>query len=90
VSDEGTCKGCGAALVWALTRDGKPAPITKAPKDTGNVLLFVAPGPTGERVVQCRTFAGFALDELREQGVPLRLNHFADCPDREQFARGGR
>lgn len=88
MSDEGTCKGCGAALVWALTAAGKPAPITKEPKPDGNVLLFVAPSPVdGTRAIHCRTLAGLVLDGLREQGVPLRLNHFADCPAREQFAR---
>jgi hypothetical protein len=76
------CRACKAPLIWAITKDGKRAPITREPKPDGNVLVFrtVTPGP-----VQARVFAGLALDELREQGVPLRLNHFADCPNREDF-----
>jgi hypothetical protein len=76
------CRACGVEMIWAFTRDARRAPITRSPSDAGNVLVF-----RDERgVVQARTFAGFALDELRAQGVPLRMNHFADCPQAEEFA----
>ena len=83
MSDESHCRGCGAEIVWAITLDAKRAPIRKDPRPDGNVLIFRDPRLG---TLQARTFAGFVLDELRDQGVPMRLNHFADCPERERFA----
>jgi hypothetical protein len=78
------CRACKAPLIWAITKDGKRAPITREQSPNGNVLVFrtVTPGP-----VQARTFAGMVLMELQAEGVPLRLNHFADCPNAEDFQR---
>ena len=84
MTDDSHCRGCGAEIVWAITLDAKRAPIVKAPSPDGNVLIFRHPAMG---TIQARTFAGFALDELRDQGVPLRLNHFADCPAAASFAR---
>lgn len=84
------CRACKAPLIWAITKDGKRAPITAEPKPNGNVLVYrdrlkaLASGMP-EDTLHSRTFAGFALAELRAQEVPLRLNHFADCPNREDF-----
>lgn len=74
------CKACNAPLIWAITKDGKRAPITRMPTADGNVLIWPSQG-----TVQARVFAGFALEELRAEGVPLRLNHFADCPKADAF-----
>src|SRR5262245_17494307 len=92
------CEACGCLMVGALTRDGKVAPIEVGPDERGTVLLFRAE-PAGplratfgeEAVVQCRTFAAGSMAhvELVDQGVPLRLNHFAYCPDAARFARSG-
>lgn len=92
------CEACGCEMIGALTSAGRVAPIEQAPAETGNVLLFRAPPPAGLAatfgevpVVQCRTFGeGMALMELREQGVPMRLSHFATCPEAERFGRSGR
>lgn len=86
------CEACGVAMIGALTRDGKVAPIEVDPDATrGNVLLFKAPANGhAEPVLQCRTFAGFALGELQAERVPMRLNHFAFCPERDRFKGGAR
>jgi hypothetical protein len=81
------CEACGKQIVGALTRKGVVAPIELEPDPRGNVLLFRKSAPGYPDATQCRTFAGFALDELVSQGVPLRLNHFAYCPERERFKR---
>lgn len=77
-----SCEACGADLIGARTKDGKTAPITEHCQVGGNVLLF-----RSSAGIECRTFAGAVLDKLREQQVPLRLNHFADCPEKERFTR---
>lgn len=75
-----TCRACGAELVWALTKNG-PSPVTRQPKGNGNVLLFR--GLDGE--VRAAVVDAHVRAWAVEQGVPLRLNHFADCPDAERF-----
>lgn len=76
------CEACGQELIGARTKSGKVAPITYEPRPDGTVLLFRKGG-----VVECRTFAGSTLDVLRLNAVPLRTNHFADCPDALRFTR---
>jgi hypothetical protein len=79
------CGACGASLVGARTAAGKTAPVTLESKVDGNVLVFLS--AEEEPVLECRTFAGEVLDALRRAGVPLKLNHFADCPSAERFKR---
>ncbi len=78
------CEACGRPLIGARTKAGKIAPITYDVQATGNVLLF-----RSSIGIECRTFAGETLEALRAECVPLRLNHFSDCPERERFARDG-
>jgi len=78
VTQEARCSSCGARLIWAQhSKTKKPAPITADPKDNGNVLVFRS-WPEGEPTytLLSPTLAGL----LRKAEVPLRLNHFADCP----------
>ena len=80
------CKGCGAPIVGATQADGKGvSPITAFPKENGNVLLWRDVDDGLPR------YAIIAHSSTREYllalGVPLRLNHFADCPKRKDFER---
>jgi hypothetical protein len=77
------CSACGQHLTWALTTAGKKAPINTEPSDNGNVLIL-QPKSLGEKLAI--TLSGDALDLARKHGLPLHLNHFADCPEAEQFA----
>lgn len=90
------CEGCGAQIVGAaqaaspgVAEDlSKVAPITALPKENGNLLLWrdATDGEPRYAVVgNVRT-----VEYLRALGVPLRLNHFADCPERRRFERGRR
>lgn len=84
------CDACGTMIVGALTRDGEVMPVEMDPSPVGTVLVFRGEGPgTGAATIHCRTFSGFALGELLEQGVPLRLSHFATCPQADSFRREG-
>jgi hypothetical protein len=80
------CGACGAALVGARTLTGATAPVTIDSKDNGNVLVF-SNTTEDPPVLECRTLAGETLRVLREQRVPLKLNHFADCPSADKFRR---
>lgn len=79
------CKTCKAEIRWAMTPAGKAAPIDRLAVESGNVLLLQ---PTGLGKLLAITLTGAALEEARKQHVPLRLNHWATCPDREQWKEG--
>ena len=38
-------------------------------------------------MLQAGTFRRFVLGELQDDGVALRLSHFAGCPEAERFKR---
>ena len=80
------CEACGEALIGALTKEGRTAPLEHASHEDGNVLVF---RPTGHSVnagvLCCRTFAGGVLAALRREAIPLRRNHFASCPHADRF-----
>ena len=86
VSDErpaggrGTCEACGEPLLWAITAGGSRAPLCAKPSDDGNVLVFRRDGE-----LRCATLPPRTVSVLREQGVPLRLNHFANCEAADRF-----
>lgn len=69
------CRSCGAPIIWAATAAGRPAPLDRDPVEQGNVHVY-SDGPAR----RCATLAGAVLDEARDDGVPLRMNHFATCP----------
>ncbi len=83
MSISATCKACQARLIWAITPTGAKAPIDRDPvEEDGNVLLLF---PTGLPDPLAVTLSGYALETARKSPVKLRLNHFATCPDRDQF-----
>ena len=85
-----TCR-CGEALIASPnSKTGNLAPITVEPKDNGNVLLYRVETPEGPEPAEVQhTVIGKAevREYLHERHVPLRLNHFADCPLANQFQR---
>lgn len=74
---------CGAQVVGAAHADtGKVGPITVAAKDNGNVLVY---RDRDGRMTYRPVLDPRALEWFRSSKVPLRLNHFADCPDVERY-----
>lgn len=76
-----TCE-CGKPLVGARSKNGKVSPINVEPSEDGNVLLHKRAGEVSAWVL-----AGDTLAKAREAGVELRLNHWADCPMRDEYAQ---
>lgn len=76
------CDGCGAAIVWAETLDGKRQPFDREPDEKGNRVLL-GRGPVrpplaipSSNVVPCPE-------------ETLYMPHHAVCPDAERFRSGG-
>jgi hypothetical protein len=73
------CRACPTVILWALNRNtGKSSPLVAEPLPEGNIRL-----DTETRLFDVLT--GEALEEAREKGEPLYLNHFANCEARERF-----
>jgi len=68
------CKSCGKPIVWAITTQGKAAPLVAdyARHETKTIKL--------------RTRAG-ATVEVMIISVPERNSHFADCPQKNQWRK---
>lgn len=81
-----TCEACGKQMIGAAhPNTGNVAPILLEPdeEDRGNVLLFKRDGEVRYAIIPNATMRVV----LRDLGVPLRLNHFADCPEAARFHR---
>jgi hypothetical protein len=76
------CRGCNAPIMWAITEEGKRAPLDPQPSTAGNVLIWRV---AGLDTLRCATFAGDTLASLVAHGVPLRCNHFQTCPVADRF-----
>jgi hypothetical protein len=78
------CSACGCPLTWALSTGGAPSPIETETSDKGNVLLI---NPRGLGATLAVVLSKGALELARTREVPLHLNHFAYCPEKERFKR---
>lgn len=77
------CRSCGAPVRWAITPTGAKAPIDFATdSEKGNVLLLQPEAFGGELFAV--TLSKDALALARQHGE-LRTNHYATCPDRQQW-----
>lgn len=68
-------------MIFAWTPAGAQAIVNVAPVENGNVLLLA---PTGFGLLAI-TLSKDALERAQQLGVPLRLSHWADCPDKVEW-----
>jgi hypothetical protein len=73
-----SCKSCGREIVWALTVNGRRAPIDADSASNGNVRLEDG---------LATTLGPDAAAAARELGEQLHLNHFVTCPQAAMHAR---
>lgn len=79
-----SCEACGARLIMAAASNGGSlSPVELMPNPSGNVLLFRMPDGTVTQATLNIQLAG----QLSGLGVPLRMNHFATCPQADRFRR---
>ena len=79
-----SCRSCKAPVHWAFTPNGTRAPIDYEPDgEKGNVLLLKPNVLRGELLAV--TLSGELLERARQQSRHLFLNHWATCPDKEEW-----
>jgi hypothetical protein len=78
-TDTGTCKSCGAKLLWVVNASGRRNPLDRDPSPAGNVRLL----PDGT----CRVVPKADLEAATAAGEELRTSHFATCPGAASFRR---
>lgn len=100
VPDQGTCRGCGAAMLWIRTLEGRRVPLDPEPQDGPSHEGGGA--PKGWAIVRGYDLRGACRAILkRAPGAPFELfagegsgpqdrvyvSHFATCPRRDDFKR---
>jgi hypothetical protein len=70
------CRSCGADVIWALSRNGKPMPFDAKPV-TGIYYLIDGIHPEEK----------LAVHATRPETGPLFRSHFATCPDAEKWRK---
>jgi hypothetical protein len=82
-----TCRSCGAAIVWAkMIRDGVPTgktmPVDAGTDPKGTVWLY-----GGDDDPKATVLTGLELENARFTAAPLRLSHFATCPQSREWKK---
>lgn len=77
------CEACGVPLIGARSSSNPKSvlPVVLEPHPRGNVLIQQREGVMTGFVVGDKLL----LAKLHGLGVVMRINHFADCPQRERF-----
>lgn len=75
-----TCSSCGAEIIWAVTRNNKPIPISSLEYADGNIVLLPDPDPREPPLAH-------VLAKGENPKLPRRVTHFVDCPSADQHRR---
>jgi hypothetical protein len=86
---KGTCRGCGAEMLWVeMIGTGKRNPLNPKPDPERGDILVVAGSGSRRLGLSVAKLTKEAREEAKESGAQLYLSHFATCPDRGKFKRG--
>jgi hypothetical protein len=75
VKPNGTCRSCGAPIVWVITANGKQMPLDPEPADDGNV--WVTGVWAGRRTVA----VGLTGADVPRNEALRYVSHFVTCKD---------
>lgn len=73
------CRSCGAAIIWAVTRNEKSIPLDAEPSPEGNVVL--------DDLRNATVLGPLDLLLHDRDAQPLYMPHHASCPDGEEWKR---
>ena len=87
MSDRGTCRSCGAPVLWVKTEARKAIPLDPEPVEGGNIIVSVGPGRQEtahtERAEETAARRACPIPE----GRTAFLSHFATCPDHKKWRK---
>lgn len=75
--EHGTCRSCGAPILWAVTDKGRRIPLDPEPSDDGNQFVY--------RDVDAKLRA--TAREPARIASTRHVPHFATCPNARQHRR---
>lgn len=79
---ESTCRSCQAAVLWAVTHNGKRMPVDAEPVEGGNIKLR----REGDKVIA--EFPGKEHPALFEDNNRARyVSHFSTCPESTEWRK---
>ena len=81
------CRGCGAEIAFIKTVKGKTMPVNPE-----SVYFIPAGGPNTYVMITGEVERGREPD-WADQGTPTQIgyiSHFATCPERDSFRKGGK
>lgn len=84
---QGTCRSCGASVLWATTPRGKKCPMDQLPLAEGaevpkNIIRW--------RLVSFGKRLEAVPAKFGEVAADLHLSHFATCPNAREHSRKGK
>lgn len=79
-----TCRSCGAAMIFAGTRNGRAMPVDRAPAPGGNVRLHNRDG-----LLEAEVLGPLEQQLAEDEGEQLHWPHHATCPDRDRWKTHG-
>ena len=86
----GRCRSCGAAVYFAKTATGSTMPVDAEPSPRGNVQLRLRNGEVHAAVLDQEQAERLRLAaEVLGSPLPLRLSHFATCPNASSWRKRG-
>jgi hypothetical protein len=87
MSDRGTCRSCGAPILWVKTEAGKAIPLDPDPIEGGNIIISVQ--GRGVEVAHVET----EIEKRARLACPIPagrtafISHFATCPQAKKWRR---
>jgi hypothetical protein len=85
----GTCRGCGARMLWCVTINGNPQPFDVEPVDGGEFVLLSRHhvGDGSPLALAVTHLDDDARGQLPNAVVARHMPHHATCPEAGQFRK---
>lgn len=81
MSERGTCRSCGAPILWVKTNLGNKTCLNAEPVEGGNVVI-----ETVDKEDVARTLKRDLLNQENPAG-PRYVSHFSTCPDAKKHRK---
>jgi hypothetical protein len=85
--NDGTCRACGAPMLWAQMPSGRLNPLDPDPVDAEVGKGVVAYNPNTGHALPVNNANIGDCPRWAARGASFHVSHFATCPERDRFRR---